>query len=99
MNLDTTVKLLEATGANDPHKEILCIMKENSIVLQQTHKPPIHYQILEQYQLVAFDEHFIVQGLKLNLLDTLDLLIRRGVGKADALRSLALALDLEKKVK
>lgn len=97
MNIQTTVKLLETAGFSDPHKEILYIMEEKSIILDTDRPVPPLYLMLGQYQVEAIDEQFIVQGLKLNLLEALEILIRRGLSKSDALRVLALAVDIANK--
>lgn len=100
MNLETVVSLLNNCGIMDAHAEIVKIMRE-PIVLEKAARQPKEHEIIQQYQIVAHNGKFTVQGVWYrDYNDVLDLLIgRRNIPDSLALRTLALAIDLADKSK
>ena len=93
MNLETAIELLAQLGNLHPHEEIKRIM-ENPIQLEKPRSKPKHYELLDKYSVMADKDYFYVEGVRQHLLDAAQHLLRRGLMYADALRVLALAVDL-----
>lgn len=93
MNLETTTKLLELHGIIDIDAYIVQVMQQ-PITTDDKIPPAPYLKIVEQYQIVARPSYYYVQGIKLDLSQALERLIGLGVGCSEALRALALAVDI-----
>lgn len=96
MKLETAAKLLQSLGIEDPTQILQRLMKSPIASYTTKHDNPL-CKILQQYQIVAEDGLLYVQGVSYTRQQALDFLIeRRGISDVDALRVIALALDLER---
>lgn len=95
MNLETVTKLLELHGIHSPEEVLVKVMANPIIIEDKLPAAPL-LKIVEQYQIVAENGRFTVQGVWFrDYNDVLSYLVgRRKIPQADALRALALALDI-----
>lgn len=96
MNLETAANLLAECGVLRPEVELAKIMAE-PIFMEKPPNRPAHYAHIANYNIEYSKNLWTVQGVKCGLQDATDLLLKRGIGLQDALRSLALAVDLSTK--
>jgi hypothetical protein len=97
MNLETATKLLELHKISDV-EEVLVKVMADPIAAYDKLPPSPYLKIVEQLQIVSCDNSITIQGIKMqDWQQALDYLIgRRNITDTDALRAIALAIDLER---
>lgn len=93
LNLDTAITMLNNCGIRDAHAEIAKIMAE-PITLEQAQKSPKDIDFLNEFLVIYTGSEYSVQGVKCSLLQALETLMQRGLKQQQALRILALAVDI-----